>query len=181
MEWSFNHIVQIMSIGGGEFTKANQNAAIATIYMLENQTIKENGEEKEVQVRVAQQSIEVDVFVYDRTIIEYQVSYLEEGDDFVIIDDQPNKNEYNPSYLFVDGVIPINPYQKAYSEVFDSPDFAYFRRAKIILNNMGATECLMTPHNPRLCLSLHRRTMLSMTGRRDFPQMSRTSIQEEMW
>jgi hypothetical protein len=154
VEWSFNHIVQIMSIGGGEFTKANQNAAIATIYMLENQTIKENGEEKEVQVRVAQQSIEVDVFVYDRTIIEYQVSYLEEGDDFVIIDDQPNKNEYNPSYLFVDGVIPINPYQKAYSEVFDSPDFAYFRRAKIILNNMGADGMPYDTAQPEIVFEL---------------------------
>ena len=33
--------------------------------------------------------------------------------------------------------MPINPYAKQYSEDFNSPDFAYFRRARIRLNNIS--------------------------------------------
>ena len=140
VDWKIDHIADYMSISGGTYTKAKQNAAIATIYIYETKTIVENGVEKQIQIKTAYQSIEVDVYVYNRSIIQYQASYSEEGDNYKVIDNalgwqQGDPPLFNVNYLFVDGVLPINPYEKEYSEDFDSENFAYFKRVRLILNN----------------------------------------------
>lgn len=104
--WDYAKILEVMTTSGGEFNRENNMAALASIYRT-----GVGGK------KLAIQSVEIPVTVIDRALQGIYVSEEYYGSNFT---------PYSPAMT-------INPYARAYSELFDSPDFAYFRRVVLLV------------------------------------------------
>ena len=113
--WDYSEILAAMSVNGGEFTAANDNAAIAFVY------VEENGE------REAVQSVEINVKVLQRA---FEALYVSRNSATVatetLTDVAPvDYVNYDREYA-LDGMT-IVPYVDVFDQNFDSDTFSFFK------------------------------------------------------
>jgi|GEM_PF-4575969 len=120
VEWHYSRIRDRVSMNGVALSE--ELMLVAEIYVLE----EVNG----FMIRSARQFIEIPVEVIDRTVVEI-VATFKQGD-------------LAPIALYRDGDVvnsfTLNPYQRAYSEMFDSPDFAYFGKITLTVKDGAGTK-----------------------------------------
>ncbi|HKL73968.1 MAG TPA: hypothetical protein VJ903_03655 [Clostridia bacterium] len=121
VEWQYADILNDMTIAGGSYTRDNNKAAKATIYVLmdsydeDGKPILDN-EGNIVQVRAGVQTLEVDVIVLDRTIKHYEVSY--DGVNYIALEDLVYSYQYNNNN-FTNELL-LNPYTLQNALISDS-------------------------------------------------------------
>ncbi|HOO23327.1 MAG TPA: hypothetical protein PKY53_06595 [Clostridia bacterium] len=111
IDWEYGDILRNMTIAGGVYTRANNKAAKATVYVLrdsydeEGNLIRDNNGNI-VKERTGVQTLEVDVIVKDRSIRRYEVSY--DGINYIALEDLVYSPQYN-SYNYTNELL-LNPY-----------------------------------------------------------------------
>jgi hypothetical protein len=123
VEWQYQDILARMTIAGGSYTKANNRAAKATIYVLidsydENGNAVLDSQGNIVKVRSGIQTLDVDVIVKDRSIKHYEVSY--DGINYLALEDLVYSSKYN-SENHTNELL-INPYTLQ-NAIIDDPRF----------------------------------------------------------
>ncbi|MFA5448907.1 MAG: carboxypeptidase-like regulatory domain-containing protein [Clostridia bacterium] len=124
VSWSYQRIVDTMTLEGQRFDIGNNLAAIATIF---DYVEEDDGNGGVVRTRTALQSLEIPVETITRTIEATEVSRTTDGDDF-----EQLRTEFS-----------INPYAAQYSENFDSEDFSYFRRVRLTVKDGEGSKTLV--------------------------------------
>lgn len=127
-DWSYAHIVNAMSVSGGEFTVSEHNAGRVTLYL------DDNGE------RIRPQQLSFEVKVTESLVQNVQFSKdanASENSQYEnLMSDSEANNDKLPTDRAVYYKLFLNPYElTSYNENPMASDFSYYRAMKVALSN----------------------------------------------